>query len=159
MVKLPITLRKLKEADISECIELFQDTVHNVNIKDYTPRQLEAWAPTIKLEASSRWHTLLENISYIAEYNHQVVGFGDMTQQGHLDRLFVHKNYQSQGIAAAIVRMLEMRASELMLQYITVEASITAKPFFEKSGYIIIKEQQVEIRGVKLSNFLMKKSL
>ena len=103
--------------------------------------QLEAWVPTTNLEVTSHWKTLLENISYIAEYNHQVVGFGDMTQQGYLDQLFVHKDYQGQGIAAAIVKKLETRASELRLQDITAEASITAKPFFEKSGYIAVKEQ------------------
>lgn len=47
-MKLPIRLRKLKETDILECIILFQNTIHAVNAKDYSPIQLDAWAPKVK---------------------------------------------------------------------------------------------------------------
>lgn len=36
-------------------------------------------------------------------------------------------------------------------------SSITAKPFFEKRGYIVIKEQTVERFGVELRNYVMEK--
>ena len=36
-------------------------------------------------------------------------------------------------------------------------ASITAKPFFEKRGYKVVKEQKIERQGIFLTNFLMKK--
>ena len=42
---------------------------------------------------------------------------------------------------------------------ITTHASITAKPFFEAKGYVAVMEQQVERRGVTMTNFVMKKSL
>lgn len=152
-------IRELKETDILECIVLFQNTIHVVNAKDYSPRQLDAMAPKIKPEITPRWRTLLENISYVAESDNQIVGFGDLTSQGYLDRLYVHKDFQGQGIAAAIVQKLEERAHELNLKEITTAASITSKPFFEKSGFIAMKKQQVEIYGVKLTNFVMRKLL
>lgn len=158
-MKLPIQLRALKETDILECIALFQNTIHAVNAKDYSPIQLEAWAPKEKPEITPRWQTLSENISYVAELENQIVGFGDLTEKGYLDRLFVHKDFQGQGIAAAIVQKLEKRANELNLEEITTAASITAKPFFERAGFVVIKEQQVEIHGVKLTNFVMRKLL
>lgn len=40
---------------------------------------------------------------------------------------------------------------------ITTHASITAKPFFEKRGYIVVKEQQIERQGIFLTNFIMIK--
>lgn len=40
---------------------------------------------------------------------------------------------------------------------VVTHASITAKPFFEKRGYRIIKEQQVERKGIFLTNFVMEK--
>lgn len=158
-MKLPIQLRALKETDVLECITLFQNTIHAVNAKDYSPTQLDAWAPKVKPEITPRWETLLENISYVAEYANQIVGFGDLTKQGYLDRLYVHKDFQGQGIAAVIVQKLEERANELNLKEITTAASITAKPFFERSGFVVMKEQQVEIHGVKLTNFVMRKLL
>ena len=158
-MKLPILIRALKEIDILECITLFQETIHAVNAKDYSPKQLNAWAPMLKPEVTPRWQTLLENISYVAEYNNKIVGFGDLTVTGYLDRLFVHQLFQGRGIAAAIVQKLEDRANELNVKEMTTAASITAKPFFEKSGFIVVREQQVEIHGVKLTNYFMSKSL
>lgn len=158
-MKLPVQLRALKETDILECITLFQNTIHAVNAKDYSPSQLEAWAPKVKPEITPRWQTLSENISYVAELENQIVGFGDLTEKGYLDRLYVHKDFQGQGIAAAIVQKLEKRAHELNLEEITTAASITAKPFFERAGFVVMKEQQVEIHGVKLTNFVMRKLL
>ena len=46
---------------------------------------------------------------------------------------------------------------------VTTHASITAKPFFRKRGYRVVKEQQVERpagvppRRVKLTNYVMEK--
>ncbi|MFJ1269578.1 GNAT family N-acetyltransferase [Legionella lytica] len=159
MSKLPITVRKLTEADLIECVTLFQNTVHHVNAKDYSVAQLEAWAPKTTPEVTARWKSLLENLTYIAEYNQQIVGFGDLTHEGYLDRLFVHHEYQGRGIATVIVERLDADAREMNLPEIAVEASITAKPFFERCGFTTVKEQQVEVRGVKLTNFLMRKSL
>lgn len=41
----------------------------------------------------------------------------------------------------------------------TTHASITARPFFEKQGYRVIREQQVERRDLLLTNFVMEKTL
>ena len=77
-----------------------------------------------------------------------------MDESGYLDRLYVHKDQQRQGIATAICDALE---SVSVVNIFTTHASITARPFFEKRGYAVIKEQQVERRGVKLTNYIMKK--
>ena len=36
-------------------------------------------------------------------------------------------------------------------------ASITAKPFFENRGYVVVNEWEAERFGVKLKNFEMQK--
>lgn len=46
-----------------------------------------------------------------------------------------------------------------LFKVITVEASITAKPFLEKRGYHIVRQQEVERKGQLLTNFVMKKLL
>ena len=42
-------------------------------------------------------------------------------------------------------------------QTITTDASITARPYFEKRGYVVRKEQRVDCRGQFLPNFKMEK--
>ena len=81
-----------------------------------------------------------------------IVGFGDIEENGYLDRLFVRPDYQRMGIGTAICNKLEGAVQGNVFTH----ASITAKPFFEKRGYKVIKRQTVKRRGVLLTNFVME---
>lgn len=152
---------KFDEADIEEIISLFYETVHSVNLKDYSQTEVDAWAP--KDEKQSKivaWKKSLgQNLSFVAKINGKIVGFSDMTHSGYLDRLYIQKDYQGLGIATALVDRLEVEAKKLNLLKIDTEASITAKPFFEHRGYISICSQIVERAGVELTNFKMIKKI
>lgn len=152
---------RFKETDTEEIISLFYATVHSVNLKDYSQAELDAWAPRGEKESKTKsWkESLDQNITFVAKVNDKVVGFSDLTHNGHLDRLYVHKDYQGQGIATALVDMLESEAKKLNLLEIDTEASITAKPFFEHRGYKIVCSQTIERKGVKLINFKMIKNI
>lgn len=125
---------------------------HTVNAKDYTEEQLNVWATgQVDLE---KWNlSLQEHYSIVAVKNDVIVGFGDIDKTGYLDRLFVHADCQGKGIATAICDQLEQNAEG----NITTHASITARPFFEKRGYKVVKEQQVEKNGIFLTNYVMVK--
>ncbi len=146
-------LRRYRSADCEELSALFYRTVHTVNAKDYSPLQLDAWASgSVDLSAWDR--SFLEHTTFVAEEDGQIVGFGDIDRTGYLDRLFVHKDYQRQGIAAALCDALE---AAVQARTITTHASITARPFFERRGYRLVKEQQAIRSGVALTNYVMQK--
>lgn len=92
----------------------------------------------------SNHHTL------VAIKDNIIVGFGDI---GYLDHLYVHYDNQGQGIATKICDQLENYSNNDIL----VHASISAKVFFIKRGYKIIKEQQVKRNNIFLTNFVMIK--
>jgi putative acetyltransferase len=124
-----------------------------VNAKDYNEDQLAAWAPGEvdigKWDRSFRSHYTL-----VATYREILLGFADMDlKTSYLDRLYVHKDYQGQGIATTLCDSLEAAA----MRPITVHASITAKAFFGHRGYKVLQEQQVERQGILLTNFVMQK--
>ena len=145
-------IRAYQASDCRELAELFYHTVHTVNAKDYSPEQLDAWATgQVDLEQWDR--TLQEHFSLVAVEGNIIVGFGDMDSTGYLDRLYVHSKYQGKGIATALCGRLEAVVSGNLVTH----ASITAKPFFEKRGYRVVKEQQVERKGIFLTNFVMVK--
>lgn len=149
-----MVLRPYAPSDCQALAELFHHTVHTVNAGDYTPEQLDAWSPgAVDLEGWNR--SFLERHTLVAEEGGRIVGFGDMDGTGYLDRLYVHKDCQGRGIASAICEALERAADTAGL---TTHASITARPFFEKRGWQVVKEQQVERRGVLLTNYIMKKT-
>ena len=110
-------------------------TVHTVNAKDYTKEQLDVWA-TRQVDLEKWNQSLQEHCSMVAVDNEIIVGFGDIDKDGYLDRLFVHADYQGKGIATAVCNQLE----QAVKGDITTHASITAKPFFEKRGYKIVKK-------------------
>ncbi len=147
-----IILRKYQPADCAILAELFYDTVHTVNAGDYTAKQLNAWA-TGTIDAEKWNRSLQSHYSLVATLDKKIVGFGDIDPAGYLDRLYVHKDYQGRGIATMICEKLEQTTAG----EITVHASITAKPFFEKRGYRTIRAQQVERQGIFLVNYVMKK--
>lgn len=145
-------IRKYQPSDYKELTELFYNTVHNVNAKDYTREQLNVWATgQVDLE---KWNeSLQEHFSVVAVDDEIIVGFGDIDKTGYLDRLYVHAAYQGKGIATAICNQLEQAVEGNIITH----ASITAKSFFEKRGYKLVKEQQVERQGIFLTNYVMIK--
>lgn len=145
-------IRKYQQSDCKELTELFYNTVHTVNAKDYTEKQLNVWA-TGQMDLRQWNLSLQEHYSVVAVENDRIVGFGDIDKTGYLDRLFVHADYQRKGIATSICNQLE----QLVEGNITTHASITARPFFEKRGYKVVKEQQVERQGIFLTNYVMAK--
>ncbi len=120
-------IRKYLESDCKILSELFYNTVHTVNAKDYTKEQLDVWATgEVDLE---KWNqSLKEHYSVVAVEGEVIVGFGDIDSTGYLDRLFVHADYQRKGIATAICNQLE----QAVQGNIVTHASITAGPFLKK---------------------------
>lgn len=149
-------LQKYAKADLEEVYRLFYDTVHSVNRADYEPEQLDAWAP--QEMDRSRWEaSLLSHETWVAREGERIVGFGDLGENGYLDRLYVHRDFQRRGVASAILRRLEEGARRQDCRRIYTEASITARPFFERWGYRVVKEQQKPLRGQVFINFIMEK--
>ena len=148
-----MTLREYRPSDCKEITELFYHTVHTVNAKDYTREQLHVWA-TGQVDLDKWNQSFQDHYTIVAVENDVLVGFGDIDSTGYLDRLFVHADHLRKGIAAAICDRLEQAVPGT----ITTHASITAKPFFEKRGYKVVKEQQVERQGIALTNFVIEKT-
>lgn len=148
-----MVLRKYKASDCEQLAELFYQTVHTVNAKDYTNEQLDVWADgNVDLKEWDK--SFSEHYTIVCIKDDSIVGFGDIDRTGYLDRLFVHKDYQRQGIATSICNELEQAVN---VNKIKTHASITAKPFFEQRGYKVIKEQQVIRNGISLANYVMEK--
>ena len=84
-------VRGYQMSDCKEITELFYNTVHTINAKDYTKEQLDVWA-TGQADLEKWNQSLQEHYSIVAIDNKIIVGFGDIDKDGYLDRLFVHSN-------------------------------------------------------------------
>lgn len=142
-------IRPYRAADLPAVAELFYRTVHTVNAADYTPQQLRAWAPSEDSLCADEERFLRQN-TLVAEDGGELVGFASMEGEC-LDMLYVRADRLHEGIASALCDALEDGAAS-----VTVYASLTARPFFEKRGYSIVRENTVLRRGIPLTNFLMR---
>lgn len=148
-------IRKYESGDCAYLAELFYNTVHSVNARDYTKEQLNVWATGhIDLEEWNK--SFLNHFTVVAIENGNIVGFGDIDETGYLDRLYVHRHYQGKGVATALCDELE---TALNVSKILTYSSITARGFFEKRGYIVVRENCVYRKRILLKNYIMEKCL
>lgn len=148
-------LRKYQPSDCRILADLFYNTVHTINIRDYFDEQINAWADgNINLD---EWNlSFLSHYTIVAEIDKTITGFGDIDKTGYLDRLYVHHNFQHQGVAAAICNRLEQSVDTTR---IVTHASITARGFFEKRNYKVIRKQEIQRRNILLTNYIMERLL
>ncbi|MDR6983667.1 putative acetyltransferase [Rheinheimera pacifica] len=136
--------------------ELFYNTVHNVNQRDYNAEQRQAWAPQ-RYDANVWAARIMQSEPFVALYNEEIVGFADVQTDGYIDFFFCHQAYQGKGVGKALMKHLLKTGKRYGVKRFYADVSITAKPFFQHYGFEVVRQQQKEVRGVVLTNYLMEK--
>jgi putative acetyltransferase len=137
---------------------VFYLSVHGIARRNYSPAQLDAWAPQIF--DADQWITRIRrNNPFVAEVGGRTVGFADLQDDGLIDHFFVEANYCGMGVGSALMNHLHLNARERGIDNLRAEVSLTAQPFFERYGFVVVRRQQVEVRGVRLDNAVMVKAL
>lgn len=151
-----ITIRNYIESDANALWDIFFNTVRNINTRDYSQVQVEAWAPeSFDFEI---WKNKVTGLSpFIAEIDGVIVGYTDLQDDGLIDHFFCHFEYQGQGVGRALMNHVFSVGDKAGIMRYYSNVSITARPFYEHCGFTLAKEQLVEVRGQKLINFVMEK--
>ena len=153
-----ITLRRAGEDDIPAITRLYNDTVRNVNARDYTPQQIDVWASSA--QNTSRWQAAVKEQYFIlAEISGKLAGFSSITPDGYLDFMYVSKDFQRCGVASALLNEIERKAREQNNSLIYAHVSATARGFFEKNGYTVREVVEDHFRGVVFMNNVMEKRI
>ncbi len=151
-------IRDYVPADVDALIDLFRQAVRRVAIRDYSEAQVKAWAPD--MAEREKWvERRASRPTWVAEIDGKVAGFTDLEPDGHVDMMYVHPDFRGRGVANALMAKVEEAADEQKLGRLYTEASITARPFFEKKGFRVISAQTVHVRGQDLVNYRMEKFL
>ncbi|WP_437433160.1 GNAT family N-acetyltransferase [Yokenella regensburgei] len=143
-----LEIRTYQERDFDDLCEIFLRAVTETASRDYSPRQIAAWA---QIDASRWQEKLTHSTVRVAVSDHRPVGFITAIER-YIDLLFVSPEFTHQGVASALLDALIVLLPDGM---ITVDASITAKPFFERYGFQVLQQQSVETRGVRFVNYHM----
>ncbi|MDX1941692.1 MAG: GNAT family N-acetyltransferase [Saprospiraceae bacterium] len=149
-----IVIQLCRKKELTQVRALFRNTILNVNIQHYNSDQINIWASAANDEA--RWQQMLANQHFlIAKIEDKVVGFGTLRMNGYMDTLYVHHEYQRQGIGKALIQALFDFAQSQNIGKIKSDVSITARPLFERMGFVVESEQQKLYRDVIFINYIM----
>ncbi|HWW65163.1 MAG TPA: GNAT family N-acetyltransferase [Sphingomonadaceae bacterium] len=153
-----IHIRPLTIEDGEIAASIFFDAVHRGTREHYTLEQRQAWAGTTA--DSAGWRNRLVGMDgFVAEMGGCAVGFMTLDDAGYIDLAFVRPEVAGKGVGWRLYRTIERLAEERGATRLTAHASKTARPFFERQGWIVDRQQSVVRRNVELINFKMSKEL
>src|SRR5437870_5276417 len=153
-----ITLRPYRQDDAPALLALFRDTIRRVNSRDYSPAQIAAWASD-DIDTASWFGRFGGRYVPVAEEAGRPVGFAELESDGHIDRVYVSSDHQRRGIGRQLLVAVVAEARRVGLARLFTEASITARPFFEAQGFVVLAPQVVTCRGAEFVNYRMERVL
>jgi len=151
-------IRNLQQDDGPIAAEIFFDAVRNGTNTYYSQREREAWSGPAPDPA--HWTRLLTALGgYVAEVGREPVGFMTLSSTAVIDFAFVKSSAAGQGIGQRLYDHIEKTARTAQHQELQAQVSLAARPFFERNGWRVIKQERVERRGIPLTRFRMCKAL
>jgi putative acetyltransferase len=153
-----LAMRPMLPTDVPLLAEIFRAAIEELTAEDYSDAQQEAWASAANDEESFG-AKLANELTLVATYGGAAVGFASLAENRRIDMLYVHPAASEQGAGAMLCDALEKLAAARGLKEITVDASDSARRFFEKRGYAAQTRNTVSAGGEWLANTTMTKPL
>ncbi|ECL1829461.1 TPA: GNAT family N-acetyltransferase [Campylobacter jejuni] len=145
-------IRRAKFQDLNPCVKLFKESVSKLCVKEYTKDQIKAW---IKIDKKKWEEKFIKDFIYIYEKQGEIASFISLKEdEKMLDLLFTYPKFTRLGLAKELLDFVLKKYSYKELYVFT---SLSAKPFFLKNGFEVIRENEVSKEGQILKNFLMRK--
>jgi putative acetyltransferase len=138
--------------------EIFRDSIEELTSDDYTETQKEAWAAMADDEAEFG-KKLAGELTLVATLEGSPVGFAALAGKDRIDMLYVHPAATGQGVAAMLIDALEKLAGGRGADKLIVDASDSARGFFEKRGYQAQQRNTITMGEEWLANTTLSKQL
>ena len=163
-----LIIRKAELDDINT-IGFLAYQIWPVTYKDIlTLDQLQYMLNLIYSPASLRKQmTVSQHLFLLAELDEEPVGFAsysriDEPSTYKLQKLYVRTDIQGKGLGKALLEYVEETVKEAggNKMHLNVNRFNKARLFYEKMGYMVIKEEDVDIgNGYLMNDFVMEKKL
>jgi putative acetyltransferase len=151
-------LRPLLPADTPLLVEIFRASISELTAEDYSEAQQRAWASAADDEAAFG-KKLGSQLTLVSTLEGSPVGFASLASGNKIDMLYVHPAVVGQGIGAMLIDALEKLAGSRGAAKLVVDASDSARGFFEKRGYAAQQRSTVTVGGEWLANTTLSKQL
>lgn len=152
------TIRPFHIGDETALHRVFHGAVHHVASRDYTPEQINAWAPAEPDHEA--WMLKMRSLHpFIAEVDGVIAGYADLQASGYIDHFFVSADFPRRGVGRMLMDHIHEEAAHLGIAELRADVSRTAQPFFARFGFEIVEQRFPVRRGVTIPNALMRKTL
>jgi putative acetyltransferase len=151
-------LRPFLTEDAPLLADIFRAAIAELTADDYSEAQQEAWAAAADDEAAFA-KKLGGQLTLIATLDGSPVGFASLAGKDKIDMLYVHPAAAGQGVGAMLVDALEKLAGARGVPKLSVDASDTARGFFEKRGYVAQQRNSISVGDEWLANTTLQKQL
>jgi putative acetyltransferase len=153
-----LALRPMLLTDVPLLAEIFRASIEELAAEDYSEAQQAAWASAAddQEEFGAR---LAKELTLVATHAGAAIGFAALADTRQVDMLYVHPAAAGQGAAAMLLDALERLAAARGTKELSVDASDTARGFFERRGFVAKTRNTVSLNGEWLANTTMVKLL
>ena len=151
-------LRPFLAEDAAVVAEIFRSSIAELTGDDYSEAQQAAWASTAD-DAANFTKKLGRQLTLVATMAGSPVGFASLEGRDKIDMLYVHPGAAGHGAGAMLADALEKLAGGRGAEKLTVDASDTARGFFEKRGYVAQQRNSISMGDEWLANTTMSKQL
>lgn len=153
-----LALRPYLAEDTPLLAEIFRESVLDLTGDDYSEAQQEAWIESVD-DLDDLTHRLGHQLTLIATLDGSPVAFASLAGNTKIDMLYVHPAAAGQGAAALLIDALEKLAGARGSEKLTVDASDTARGFFEKRGYTAQQRNSISVGDEWLANTTLSRTL
>jgi putative acetyltransferase len=153
-----LAMRPMLPDDVPLLAEIFRAAIEELTAEDYSEAQQEAWAAAAGDEEEFG-AKLASELTLVATFGGAAIGFASLANNTRIDMLYVHPAASGQGAGAMLCEALEKLAAARGSKELTVDASDSARGFFEKRGFSAQSRNTVSLGGEWLANTTMKKPL
>ena len=153
-----LAMRPMLPDDVPLLAEIFRAAIEDLTADDYSEAQQEAWASAADDEEEFG-AKLAGELTLVATFGGAPVGFASLAGSTRIDMLYVHPAAAGQGAGAMLCDALEKLGAARGSKELTVDASDSARGFFEKRGFSAQSRNTVSLAGEWLANTTMTKPL
>ncbi len=153
-------IRPYEAKDASAIAAIFFDSVRQGALRDYSPAQVAAWAPTMPDMSQVQARAGDGRLVLVAVHSaDEPAAYIELEANGHIDHLYCRPDLIGEGLASALYDRVEQEARRRGLTRLYVEASEAARRLFLKKGFVELERRGFQLKGVRLHNYRMEKGL